>query len=276
MSNYLTRAAARAAPDNAAAVRPRLHSRYEGPAAPAPAAVEWETPAQEPAEHAPGPALLREREVHHHHHAVSPAPEVNLPHGSAESHGSNEPPVTHVIHETHTTRMTHETHLHPAPPAALPLLATTPVPVFPGPRPAAGASGFVAALPPLSPDHTPPAAPVPPSIGHRPSVIAQQSAAFSPAPSAAPATSAIGHRPSSMSPATAPLLESPRAALPQPAFTAPAAPEQRTVNITIGRLEIRAATPAPDRPRAPRSTGRGPLALDDFLRGKSRARPSAS
>jgi hypothetical protein len=72
----------------------------------------------------------------------------------------------------------------------------------------------------------------------------------------------------------------PRAVLPPPAVAAPAPPaEQRTVNITIGRLEIRAATPAPPRARPPAAGPAGPQPLHEFLRDKAprrRVSPSES
>jgi hypothetical protein len=84
--------------------------------------------------------------------------------------------------------------------------------------------------------------------------------------------SATVHAPAAAPPsaARAPLLELPRTAAPplSVSVTLPA-PEQRTVNITIGRLEIRAATPASPPPRAARPQSRGPLGLDEFLRSKS-------
>lgn len=270
MSNYLTRTAARAAPDTAPAVRPRLQSRFEGPATPAPAVVAWETPAPLPAAVAQGetsaPVLPREREVHHHHEVFRGRNEAD---GSIKPHG-------HGTHEAHTS---HTDSPDPSLPAEPPLLATTPVPLALGPSPAASDP----ALAPSTIAHRlssnfppPPASPVASAIAHRALAITQQPTVFSPAAQAAPAPSPIGHRPSSILPATAPLLESPHSALPASTIAAPAAPEQRTVNITIGRLEIRAATPAAERPRTPRQAGRSPLALDEFLSGKSRARPPAS
>ena len=73
--------------------------------------------------------------------------------------------------------------------------------------------------------------------------------------------------------AAAPLLGEVRAELPPD--VKPPAPVTPTVNITIGRLEIRAATPAPERPRPQAPAGRGPLPLDEYLRHRSSRRSRA-
>ena len=76
-------------------------------------------------------------------------------------------------------------------------------------------------------------------------------------------------------PSPAPLLGAVRTELPPDIRAPAAAPVPPTVNITIGRLEIRAATPAPERPRPQAPAGRGPLPLDEFLRHRSSRRPRA-
>gem|GEM_PF-4343822 len=258
------------------AVRPHLPSRYESAAAAAPSVEQVEvdvsatrragpeltesvavvrsragfselpaqvqppprTPAVSPAP-LPVAETLVEHEVHHHAAFVSPK----------ESRDSA-PPRAPVIQAT------------PAAPLAEPLLVERTIVV--SPAPAAVDAGH-----PRESVKIAPAVPVPhvavaggdvPAPATPPEILSQEGTGVVRSP---------------VLPAP-PLLELPRAEAHPPAPVAPAVPvpEQRVVNITIGRLEIRAATPAQERSRAPQPPGRSPLPLDDFLRGKSPRRRS--
>jgi hypothetical protein len=273
MSDYLSRTAERAEPAAAPAVRPRLASRFESAADPAPAAVSTESevhpgvPASRPRESAEPPAPLPVQPVQG---AVFPA--TPLPVRTASP-----PPIS------------------PAPPAAQggvlhPAIARGQDPApdrddLPGETPSRATALPPAPLlveriilreaSPTAAHDTPKATPVPAVAA--PGAVEETGL---PLPHAGPSPQApraekemAGTQPARSISSTRPppLLELARPALP-PLIPPPAAaqPAPPSVNITIGRLEIRAATPATERTRAkPQTAGHGPLPLDEFLRGKS-------
>lgn len=272
VSDYLSRAAGRAVPAAAPAVRPRLSSRYEsapestipvieveaGAAGPPRAAMPAEAAANpvqpragfmaSPAPPAPGlpklhetsaPPLLTEREFHHHSTTIRET-RIEAAAASSAAPASTGPGSLLESSQWPMDRLV-EVHF---PANAAPALLESPA--------RSGGSGIAAS------------AAVSKAAGrseHAPASAAQ----------AAPASSPASLPPSAPRPAGTPLLELPRTAAPLPVVAmTPPAPDQRTVNITIGRLEIRGAGAAPPPPRAAApSRGRGPLGLDEFLRGKS-------
>ena len=272
MSDYLSRIAERAGPAAAPAVRPRLASRYEGTAEPVPSVASSESEVE------PGAPASRPRES-----AKSPA---HLPVQPLRTAVSPTPPLPH--------RPTAPPPIVPAPTVPQGVLFHDPITREQETAPDRGDSGEKpprAAAPPPVPllveriilreslpaegHGKPKVMPVPPVVARG---AVEKTALPPPHAKQSPPTrrvknGTVGTQPvrSISSTRPAPLLEPARRPLPPvilpPAATPPAPP---SVNITIGRLEIRAAVPAAEHARRkPQTAGHGPLPLDEFLRGKS-------
>lgn len=239
MSDYLTDAANRADPFGTPAIRPRVRSVFEGSPPPAISNPVLETPAPSIRPMSPTPPISERNDFE----PLSFAPQESSP-----PIWSVNPQVLSSISSPSTA------------PASAPISSET-VDVRPVPQSPRA----------LSPSRKPEF--ISPSIATKkeiPQITPDSPSPLSPSP---PAQIPPLHSPSR--PLAAPLLTTPKAEIrhvsPETASSPPA------VNVTIGRLEIRAA-PVPEKPRRPpQPAAHGPLALDDFLRSKSsRALPSGS
>ena len=266
MSDYLSRTAERAEPGAAPAIRPRLASRYESVRESAPEmtmASEVEAPPAKPHHHEAVPASQAPfpREVEQKESAPRPAG----PHASAPlpvlqpvaAPGSEWAASAEPIEVPQAMPASpHASAPAPSPQSAAPLLVER---VVWHEKPPTTAPSVAKAAPPPAPGLDQ----VEPTELPEPIVIRQEVRIPGRTP-AVPVPAPAAQR-------SAPLLEPARPALPPTAAPAPVAPPPApTVNVTIGRLEIRAAVPAPERSRPqPKAKEAGPLPLDEFLRGKS-------
>jgi hypothetical protein len=153
----------------------------------------------------------------------------------------------------------------PAPLAAPPLTPQPPL------APPAG-DGARPSRPPIEPNPAEISTTTPPGVQPALTILPEsERLASSPAPTSDPADRLPAHLEPALPPPRTGRLQPALPAPPEAPAPPPAAPPDPVINVTIGRVEIRAAAPAPAPERRPRPEP-PVLSLDDYLRRRQQER----